>query len=478
MTRDITLEDLRRVVGALVDLSQYDWLYADLYLDRAAQLLPKLCTQTRYRQSLEATGRLANLTDRLRRAAERGDLTAVEELAEEGLHARKDRFDDSELFSMAARVYGPRCIDVDPAALALTGVVAQSRQHTTHARDRVLEELWVLESNDAELRRFYRDRSRYFEQIAIVNDDSARTTVDTSTRRDELFDAIRRGDFARVQRLASPPGDRSQSKRGRVRPPRPATPTIENLALPFPKRARQACNLFGLAPEVLDAFAGANSYLSCTCADHATFPPSPLSETNKKAVGCTCGHACPPDIQGALQDNLELLMVHPFVTSVGTRYLPWFGREAVLVETFPENVSDSPSELLSALGLSARRGLPRMKIEDALRRNGPKVSELLELDPVEFTLACIPFDVYARLAPRYSWGLRELWTHFDGYQLTSGSRLSALVGGDVRFGGPYDLCTVARDYDPERLIARFAVLRRQRFLVRETQRAVGEEAAM
>jgi hypothetical protein len=38
----------------------------------------------------------------------------------------------------------------------------------------------------------------------------------------------------------------------------------------------------------------------------------------------------------------------------------------------------------------------------------------------------------------------------------------ALAGGDVRFGGIYDLVGVGRDYDPERLIARFAIVLRRR----------------
>jgi hypothetical protein len=41
-------------------------------------------------------------------------------------------------------------------------------------------------------------------------------------------------------------------------------------------------------------------------------------------------------------------------------------------------------------------------------------------------------------------------------------RLGALAGGDVRFGGLYDLLSVSRDYDSDRLMARFAVVRRER----------------
>jgi hypothetical protein len=41
-------------------------------------------------------------------------------------------------------------------------------------------------------------------------------------------------------------------------------------------------------------------------------------------------------------------------------------------------------------------------------------------------------------------------------------RLRALAGGHVQFGGLYDLLGVSRDYDSERLFARFAVVRRER----------------
>jgi len=38
----------------------------------------------------------------------------------------------------------------------------------------------------------------------------------------------------------------------------------------------------------------------------------------------------------------------------------------------------------------------------------------------------------------------------------------ASLGGDVRFGGVYDVCSIARDDEREGLVARFAVVRRER----------------
>ncbi len=43
-------------------------------------------------------------------------------------------------------------------------------------------------------------------------------------------------------------------------------------------------------------------------------------------------------------------------------------------------------------------------------------------------------------------------------------RLQALAGGDVRYGGLYQLLAVGRDYDSDRLLARFAVVQRARMV--------------
>ena len=138
--------------------------------------------------------------------------------------------------------------------------------------------------------------------------------------------------------------------------------------------------------------------------------------------------------------------------------------ENLLVEAFAEDDPLANRELLKALGLQQRRGLSRLTIEHAIGTQGAKVCSQLGLDPAEFTLVCIPFDVYMRLAADYGWGREHLWTHFDGYQVTPQFRLRALVGGDARYGGPVDLCSVERDYDTDRLTVRFAIVRRQRFV--------------
>jgi hypothetical protein len=139
-----------------------------------------------------------------------------------------------------------------------------------------------------------------------------------------------------------------------------------------------------------------------------------------------------------------------------------------LVEDFPENdTADAPSKLLSALSVPHRRGLARAQVENALMRFGANIlAEQFSLDPIEFRLICIPYDMYMRLGRERGWGQWHHWTHFDGYWVVQGNRLRALVGGDGRFGGLADLVSISRTDARDGVYARFAVVRRARMVGR------------
>jgi hypothetical protein len=179
----------------------------------------------------------------------------------------------------------------------------------------------------------------------------------------------------------------------------------------------------------------------------------------------------PSGTPDGLQDGLAMFAIHPLVNSGGARYLPGLAAEDVLVEDFPDpedGQTPAPAELLKSLGLPGRRGLPRIVIEDALRTHGARILEQeLGLDPRLCRLVCIPPDVYVRLGEAEGWGRQPFWTHFDGYLIRTVAgqvRLQALAGGDVRYGGLYELLAVGRDYDSDRLLARFAVVQRARMV--------------
>jgi hypothetical protein len=168
------------------------------------------------------------------------------------------------------------------------------------------------------------------------------------------------------------------------------------------------------------------------------------------------------------REFVELFIRHSYVNSGGARYLPPAVPEAVLVEDFPEAVEPLPvGPLLEALGLRHRQGLARVEVERALLDRGHMVlRERLGLDPVDFRIVCLPFDAYLSIGFRIGWGQQERWTHFDGYQVMDGAEVRALVGGDVRYGGLSDMVSINPRDERNRVMVRFAVVRRARMVAR------------
>jgi hypothetical protein len=154
-----------------------------------------------------------------------------------------------------------------------------------------------------------------------------------------------------------------------------------------------------------------------------------------------------------------------FINSGGARYLPPISAERTLIEDFAEEegAASAPSKLLEALGLAKRSALSRTEIETALVRSGCEIlDQRLGLDPLDFRLVCIPYDLYLRVGRERGFGKWPHWTHFDGYQVMGGNRLRALVGGDGRFGGLNDLVSISPSDARDGVYTRFAVVRRAR----------------
>jgi hypothetical protein len=133
----------------------------------------------------------------------------------------------------------------------------------------------------------------------------------------------------------------------------------------------------------------------------------------------------------------------------------------VLLETHAEG-DDAPSGLCRELGLDRRRALARDEIEAALLACGADVLGAMRLDPQAYRIVCVPADVYMRVAPGRGWGTREEWTHFDGYQVRKQGHLLALVGGNARYGGVADLCGISASDARDNVVARLAVVHRER----------------
>lgn len=463
------MEDAARdsIVKKLVGLSRDDWKYADLYLREAEAAMAPLCTHEQFQGLLGQRSRVKQLASDLHHAIQRSDWPRAEQIAGEGSELRGRVERNSRLLSLAETIYGKKSLCASATALALGGAVAQPARVLEREISRLCSDLRALAEQGGSKREFYDHRASELDRRVVDLPEDPPPVIDPSELRETALTAAEDEDFAAVQRIARSAARSGQDRLGRIRAARPSSGWVERLAEPIPGHAIERAGRLGLEPAELEPNGAFNAYLSCCCADRAVLPSLPLTEERRESEACTCGHACPPEIGKDLKSNLDVLMIHPFLNSGGTRYLPWFGAEFLLVEAFPEHEPDARTALLEALSLPRRQGLSRLAIEHALLSKGPRICEELGLDPIAYRITCIPFDVYQRLADPYGWGAQRIWTHFDGYQVTRELQLQALVGGDMQYGGADDLCGVGRAYDSEHVTTRFALLRRDRFEARE-----------
>ena len=462
-------------VSRLVDVGKTDTVYRDLYMERAQVILGALLPRSEY---FRLRCSKLDIDDSLRQIAsalERQDWMKVKELSSRIRLLRKFVDEKQALSELAGKIYEPVDVPFNAFDPGLRAVLGLSRQDPAKLRDRLVLNLANLENEDPLWRDFYARRRGFFETLSLVTLtnaqlDSTIENIDPAWLQKEARSALDKRDINSLERLAEqmlrPKPSIRVNPIGNVELVSiPSVVKDEARSFTFSEKTLAAARRFQLVAASVQSLHEFGDYLRCCCAWQAKIPDRPLTEARKSVEGCTCGHSCPPNIPEPVKSTLDLLMLHPFINSAGVRYLPGFAPELVLVEDFPEEEKcASVSELLIALGLPRRTALSRLEIEQALLQHGAQiVQNELYLDPQEFRLTCIPFDLYSRLAPTHGWGQKKLWTHFDGFQIWKPAKLRALVGGDIQFGGKYDLCSISRADENDRVIARFAVVRRERF---------------
>jgi hypothetical protein len=461
---------------ALVTLSGLDLPYSDFYLDLARTGLEPAFSEAQYRALSGERDALPGLAKQLHQLAERGEWSKVRSLARQGAWNRQHIIDSERLLSLGDAVYGPRMFRASAIALALNGILVQPTSQLARARADCIAGLNFLLAHDPEMQPFYRARLTRIERLDVVADPSFGSAAEADDLSRGILEAADQGDFARVERLSAVMVDMVPANRpARVRALDPATGPAEFLVAELPHTAVQRAAAVGLTAVTLASDDTLYEHLRSYGDERMLFPDRPLGEPERAdadPLNCNGDRAMPTSSK--VHEVLELLRLHAFITSAGTRYLPHCGPEILLVETFPESEPDTHTELLDALGLPRRRKLSRLTIESAVRSRTGRICSELGLDPAAYVVVPIPFDAYLRLAPRFCWGRERLWTHFDGYQVTRELHFRALVGGDAGYGGAEDLCGVGRDYEVDRIVARFAIVRRERFASVEP---VGNRAA-
>jgi hypothetical protein len=327
-----------------------------------------------------------------------------------------------------------------------------------------MEHLSALERGDAPWSGFYAARRAAFGALALTGPHASPADAPAMPApdvRDAAAQALKAGDMDRLADLA-------EALIAAETPTAPAAVrTADGESAPTPDNSRSEVQAVVFSPETLArarqlGLAARHLEPRFDLASLRRYAWRPLFD--EAGAGGADQLPLPAGMPDNLRDGVTMFVLHPVVNSGGARYLPRFLAEDVLVEDHPDVVDGQPppgGELLTRLRLPRRHGLSRVAIEQALLMHGARILEDdLGLDPRLARLVCIPSDVYVRLGEAEGWGRQPFWTHFDGYVVARDGRLRALAGGDVRFGGLYDIVAVTRNYDSERLVARFAVVPR------------------
>ncbi len=452
------------LVSALIETGNVDTVYRDVYLERARTLLGPVLSLEDFHGIEQGRAALAELPLTIERALEKANWPLVKELSGRAEALRQLVESKKKLVAIARGVYAVTDVRLDPFSPGLQLFTRLSMKELPALRTRAVEQLTTLEQADLPWKDFYAGRRTALQTRARITSEQVDAAADATSAvdaREAAAQALKAGDMRRLEKLAdvlmaavTPPTSESVHGTTVGATPMPEQ-TGQDLLVSYSSDTLTQARQLGLAPRHMESraeLASLRQYAWNPLSGHSDIRDVPL----------------PSGSPEGLRDRVEMLMIHPLVNSGGARHLPKFVAEDVLVEDFPDPAEDKQppaSELLATLGLPGRRGLPRVAIEQALLMHGANVLEkALGLDPRVFRLVCIPSDVHLRLSEAEGWGRQQLWTHFDGYVVKANGRLEALAGGDVRFGGQYDLLGVGRDYDSNRLVARFAVVQRERMV--------------
>jgi hypothetical protein len=465
--------DATNVVSLLIEVANADTVYRDLYLSRARQLLSAIFDESAYRAVASTEKEIEDLMGRSRSAVLQRNWDQAAKLSAqvEGLRQRKASM--GNMAAVGKDVYDADTMAFDPFSPG-KHLGPQSEAKQPGIRKQLMDSLAALVKLDPSLGASYEKRRSYFSNLELAGT----TASEKSPQRDRAqmerlaVEAAEKGDAATLQRLSQELRDWKES--GTATASKSASPVMTryecpvDLAVPFTPDVINRARELGLSEAQTVPIA------EIAAAREAIYThvwqPSPANPDMEREGVLRAQAQAEENLPGQIvAEDLKVLagqfIQQIFVNSGGARYLPPLSAERTLIEDFAEDeaAADAPSKLLTALGLPKRKALTRVEIEAALVRSGGEILEkYLGLDPLEFRLVCIPYDLYMRFGRDHGFGKWAHWTHFDGYQVMGGNRLRALVGGDGRFGGFNDLVSISPSDARDSVYARFAVVWRAR----------------
>jgi hypothetical protein len=462
-----------KVVGLLIEVANADTVYRDLYLRRARQLLSATLDESAYRAIGSTEKEIEDLMPRSRSAVLQRDWDQAAQLSAQadGLRQRKAAMGD--MATIGKDVYDAETVAFDHFSPG-KHLGPQSEANQPVVRKQLLDTLASLGKLDPSLGASYEKRRSYFSSLELAGTTASQKGAQRDRAQMERLaaEAAEKGDAAALQRLAKELRDWKES--GTATASASASSAMTRYECPVDLAVPFAPDVISRARELGLAEAQTAPISEIAAAREAIYThvwqPSPANpDMEREGVLRAQAQAEVTLPEEVVTDDLKVLagqfIQQIFINSGGARYLPPLAAERTLIEDFAENeaAADAPSKLLDALNLPKRSALARVQIEAALARSGDQIlEERLGLEPMEFRLVCIPYDLYIRFGRDRGFGKWPHWTHFDGYQVMGGNRLRALVGGDGRFGGLNDLVSISPSDARDGVYARLAVVRRAR----------------
>ncbi len=463
------------IVARLATAADGDTVYRDVYLQRAAALLSPIVSNEHYQGSLTSREQLERLLAQARAAINREDWLQVRDLGARASAVQKALDAEKDLLAVAETIYGAAVTALDPLSPGVTG--SKRWAEPARAREEVCAALAKLEADDPTAHALYTARRKVLDALtlrgSVATTEVAAATPGVSRQQQALM-ALEHGDASALEDLAA---SMLGAAAARATTPGAAPPTQgrivapDLLGEPLPAACLPRAEALGL--ELVESTASPTlaADISAFMERYALGASPAVHDQARDGIARVAvaaeGVSIPPDLVATFAETISLFALHLYVNSAGVRYVPVpTAREVLFVERHPDG-EEPVTPLLRELGLDRRRALSRDEIEQRLLEHGARiVTDHLGLDPLAFRIVCVPPDVFMRIGGSRGWGKREEWTHFDGYQVMRGGRLRALVGGNARFGGLFDLCSISRDDARENTVVRFAVVRRERLGVR------------
>jgi hypothetical protein len=462
-----------KAVGLLVEASNTDTVYRDLYLQRARQLLSATLEESAYRAIGSTEKEIEDLMRRSRSAVVQRDWDQAAQLSAQAEGLRQRKASMGNLANIGKDVYDAGTVAFDPFSPG-KHLGSQSEANQPAARKQLTDTLVSLGRLDPTYAASYEKRRNYFAGLELAGTGPSVKSPQRDRGQIErlAMEAAEKGDAAALERLAKELRDWKET--GTVTASTSASAVMTryecpvDLAVPFAPDVIAKARELGLAEAHTAPMAEAGAAREAVYA-HVWQPVPSNPDMEREGVLRAQAEAEIKLSEQILTEDVKVLfgqfVRQIFINSGGARYLPPLFAEKTLVEDFAEDeaAADQHSTLLAALGLSKRKALARVEIEAALVRSGGEIlQDRLGLDPLEYRLICIPYDLYMRFGRDRGFGRWPHWTHFDGYQVMEGNRLRALVGGDGRFGGLHDLVSISPNDARDGVYARFAVVRRAR----------------